>query len=45
MNEKRFLCSPFLQCPAKHEFPNYFDLIKRPIDIVTIENRIKYKIV
>jgi len=42
----RVLSQPFYQLPTRDELPDYYDIIKRPVDIAKIETRIeneKYK--
>ena len=42
----RILSQPFYQLPTKEELPDYYGIIKRPVDIAKIETRIeneKYK--
>jgi len=35
------LSDPFLQLPARKELPDYYEMIKRPVDIKKIRDRIK----
>jgi len=37
----RRLSDPFLQLPARKELPDYYEMIKRPVDIKKIRDRIK----
>uniref|UniRef100_F6W213 Transcription activator BRG1 n=1 Tax=Ciona intestinalis TaxID=7719 RepID=F6W213_CIOIN len=37
----RRLSDPFLQLPARKELPDYYEMIKRPVDIRKIRERIK----
>ena len=42
----RVLSEPFYQLPTRDELPDYYEIIRRPVDIQKIENRIeseKYK--
>nr|CAC70156.1 polybromodomain protein [Brugia malayi] len=36
----RELSLPFLQLPSKFDYPDYYDVIRRPIDLTKIRNRI-----
>uniref|UniRef100_A0A158Q8R4 Bromo domain-containing protein n=1 Tax=Elaeophora elaphi TaxID=1147741 RepID=A0A158Q8R4_9BILA len=36
----RELALPFLQLPSKFDYPDYYDVIRRPIDLTKIRNRI-----
>uniref|UniRef100_A0A915PSR4 Protein polybromo-1 n=1 Tax=Setaria digitata TaxID=48799 RepID=A0A915PSR4_9BILA len=36
----RELAIPFLQLPSKFDYPDYYDVIRRPIDLTKIRNRI-----
>ena len=36
----RRLSDPFLQLPARKELPDYYEMIKRPVDIKKIRDRI-----
>uniref|UniRef100_H2YVT5 Global transcription activator SNF2L2 n=1 Tax=Ciona savignyi TaxID=51511 RepID=H2YVT5_CIOSA len=37
----RRLSDPFLQLPARKELPDYYEMIKRPVDIRKIKDRVK----
>ena len=42
----RVLSEPFYQLPTRDELPDYYEIIRRPVDIYKIEQRIegeKYK--
>ena len=38
-SQGRVLSTPFLTLPSKIDFPDYYDLIKNPIDLSQIESR------
>ena len=40
-NEGRVLSEPFVQLPTRRELPDYYEIIKRPIDIKKIHAKIK----
>jgi len=40
-NEGRRLSDPFMMLPPKKDLPDYYELIKRPVDIQKIRNRIR----
>lgn len=40
-NGKRYLAEPFLELPSRKDFPDYYEVIRRPIDIKKIRTRIK----
>ena len=35
------LSEPFYQLPSRKELPDYYEIIKRPVDIARIETRIE----
>ena len=37
----RVLSEPFYQLPTRKELPDYYEIIKRPVDIAKIEQRIE----
>ena len=37
----RVLSEPFYQLPSRKELPDYYEIIKRPVDIARIEQRIE----
>jgi len=37
----RVLSEPFYQLPSRKELPDYYEIIKRPVDIAKIEQRIE----
>ena len=37
----RVLSDPFLQLPTRRELPDYYEIIKKPIDLKRIQARIK----
>lgn len=39
-NGKRLIVDAFLELPSRKDFPDYYDVIRRPIDIKKIRNRI-----
>ena len=40
-NKGRQLSLIFLKLPSKHDYPDYYDIIKRPIDMEKISARIR----
>ncbi|RNA10217.1 putative global transcription activator SNF2L2 isoform X1, partial [Brachionus plicatilis] len=40
-NDGRLLSEPFVQLPTRRELPDYYEIIKRPIDIKKIQAKIK----
>ena len=40
-NDGRVLSDPFVQLPTRRELPDYYDIIKKPIDLKRIQQRIK----
>lgn len=38
--DERVLSEPFLKLPSKKELPDYYEVIKRPVDIAKIMNKI-----
>merc|ERR1712083_601124 len=39
-SDGRMLSEPFYQLPSRKELPDYYEIIKRPVDIAKIEQRI-----
>ena len=39
--EERVLSDPFMKLPPKRELPDYYEVIKKPVDIQKIKNRIR----
>lgn len=39
--EDRILSDPFMKLPPKRDLPDYYDVIKKPMDIVRIKNKIR----
>lgn len=39
--EERVLSDPFMKLPPKRELPDYYEVIKKPVDIQKIRNRIR----
>ena len=39
-SDGRVLSEPFYQLPTRKELPDYYEIIKRPVDIAKIEQRI-----
>lgn len=39
--EDRVLSDPFMKLPPKRDLPDYYDVIKKPMDIVRIKNKIR----
>lgn len=37
----RVLSEPFMKLPSRRELPDYYDVIKKPLDIKKIMNRIE----
>lgn len=37
----RVLSEPFMKLPSKRELPDYYEVIKKPLDIKKIMNRIE----
>lgn len=37
----RVLSEPFMKLPSRRELPDYYDVIKKPLDIKKITNRIE----
>lgn len=40
-SDGRLLSEPFMKLPAKKDYPDYYEIIKKPIDINKILNRIE----
>ena len=40
-NEERVLSDPFMKLPPRRELPDYYEVIKKPVDIQKIKNRIR----
>ena len=40
-HDERVLSEPFYKLPSKKELPDYYDLIRRPMDIFKIEAKIE----
>ena len=40
-SDGRLLSEPFLQLPTRRELPDYYEIIKKPIDLKRIQQRIK----
>ncbi|XP_015906861.2 probable global transcription activator SNF2L2 [Parasteatoda tepidariorum] len=40
-SDDRVLSKAFMQLPSKRELPDYYDVIKKPVDLQKIKNRIK----
>lgn len=40
-SDGRILSEPFMKLPSKNKLPDYYDIIKKPIDIKKIFNRIE----
>lgn len=40
-DEDLYLCEPFLRVPRKKTEPQYYDMIKSPIDMLKIQQKIK----
>lgn len=38
--DERVLSEPFMKLPTKKELPDYYEIIKRPVDISKILNKI-----
>lgn len=39
--DDRPICEPFMKLAPKREMPDYYEVIKRPVDIVKIKNKIR----
>ena len=39
--DDRIMSQPFMKLPAKRELPDYYEVIKKPVDIVKIKNKIR----
>lgn len=40
-SDERLLSEPFMKQPPRKDYPDYYDIIKKPIDITKIMNRIE----
>ena len=40
-SDGRVLSEPFMQLPTRRELPDYYEIIKKPIDLKRIQQRIK----
>lgn len=40
-SDGRLLSEPFMKLPPKKDYPDYYEIIKKPIDITKIINRIE----
>lgn len=40
-SDGRTLSGPFMKLPSKQELPDYYNIIKRPIDIKKIQQRLE----
>ena len=40
MDENRRVCDDFMELPSKHEYPDYYKLIEKPIDMNMIERQL-----
>lgn len=41
LSDGRLLSEPFMKQPPKKDYPDYYEIIKKPIDITKIMNRIE----
>lgn len=39
-SDGRLLSEPFMKLPPRKDYPDYYDIIKKPIDMTKIMNRI-----
>lgn len=39
-SDGRLLSEPFMKLPPRKDYPDYYEIIKRPLDITKIVNRI-----
>ena len=37
----RYLCEMFVELPSKSEYPDYYEVIHQPIDLMTIQRNIE----
>lgn len=40
-SDGRLLSEPFMKLPPRKDYPDYYEIIKKPIDITKIVNRIE----